>query len=173
MIRFHIRNICRISCSNTSQLLKQILSCIQKVRRTYIRWKESLPAYIQPRLEFQLLWFQNMKQERSVKTLPNPYIEHSCIQHCCPSKVQMKRVWSIGSVTGWLMVFSHQSKTTTRRRQDKCWTCAFLWCLSHQVCRTWCETERLHRNAQVQHLSCRCLDLVSVKTPLDTSSQGP
>ena len=38
-----------------------------------------------------------------------------------------------------VMVFSHQSKTTIRRRQDKCWTCAFLWCLSHQVCRTWCE----------------------------------
>ena len=57
-----------------------------------------------------------------------------------------------------VMVFSHQSKTTTRQRQDKCWTCAFLWSLSHQVCRTWCE--RLHRNAQVQHLSCHCLALV-------------
>ena len=31
-----------------------------------------------------------------------------------------------------VMVFSHQSKTTTRQ-QDKCWTCAFLWCLSHYV----------------------------------------
>ena len=57
-----------------------------------------------------------------------------------------------------LKVFSHQSKTTTRQRQDKCWTCAFLWWLSHQTCRTWCE--RHHRNAQVQHLSCRCLALV-------------
>ena len=37
-----------------------------------------------------------------------------------------------------------------------------LWCfhtrLSHLVCWTWCE--RHHRNAQVQHLSCRCLALV-------------
>ena len=55
------------------------------------------------------------------------------------------------------MVFSHQSKTTTRQRQDKCWTCAFLWSLSHQVRQTWCE--RHHRNAQVQHLSC-CLVVV-------------
>ena len=47
---------------------------------------------------------------------------------------------------------------TRARRQDKCWTCAFLWCLSHQTCRTWCE--RHHRNAQVHHLSCRCLALV-------------
>ena len=73
-----------------------------------------------------------------------------------------------------LMVFSHQSKTTTRQRQDKCWTCAFLWCLSHQVCRTWCE--RHHRNAQVQHLSCHCLVVVlslscsGVKTPLQSSN---
>ena len=37
-----------------------------------------------------------------------------------------------------VMVFSHQSKTTT--------------------CQTWCE--RHHRNAQVKHLSCRCLALV-------------
>ena len=57
-----------------------------------------------------------------------------------------------------LMVLSHQSKTTTRQRQDKSWTCAFLLCLSHQVCRTWCE--RHNRNAQVQHLSCRCLVVV-------------
>ena len=54
-----------------------------------------------------------------------------------------------------LSEFSHQSKTTTRQRQDKCWTCAFLWCLSHQVWQTRCE--RHHRNAQVQHLSCPCL----------------
>ena len=52
---------------------------------------------------------------------------------------------------------SCQSKTTTRQRQDKCWTCAFLWYLSHQICRTWCE--RHNRNAQVQHLSC-CLVVV-------------
>ena len=57
-----------------------------------------------------------------------------------------------------LMVLSHQRKTTTRQRQDKSWTCAFLLCLSHQVCRTWCE--RHNRNAQVQHLSRRCLALV-------------
>ena len=57
-----------------------------------------------------------------------------------------------------VMVFSHQSKTTTRQRQDKSWTCAFLWCLSHQTCRTWCE--RHNRNAPVQLLSCRCLALV-------------
>ena len=53
------------------------------------------------------------------------------------------------------MVFSHQSKTTTRQRQDKCWTCHFL---SPQVRQTWCE--RHHRNVQVQHLSCRCLVVV-------------
>ena len=60
--------------------------------------------------------------------------------------------------SSYIMVVSHQSKTTTRQRQDKCWTYAFLWCLSHQVCRTWCE--RHNRNAQVQHLSCRCLVVV-------------
>ena len=43
------------------------------------------------------------------------------------------------------MVFSHQSKTTTRP----------------QTCRTWCE--RHHRNAQVQHLSCRCLVVVLLR----------
>ena len=47
--------------------------------------------------------------------------------------------------------------TRARQRQDKCWTCAFLWCLSHQVCRTWCE--RYHRNAQVQHLSYLALEV--------------
>ena len=41
-------------------------------------------------------------------------------------------------------------------RQDKSWTCAFLWCLSHQTCRTWCE----RHNRNVQHLSCRCLVVV-------------
>ena len=56
------------------------------------------------------------------------------------------------------MAFSHQSKTTTTQQQDKCLTCAFLWSLSHQVRQTWCE--RYHMNAQVQHLSCRCLALV-------------
>ena len=48
--------------------------------------------------------------------------------------------------------------TRARQRQDKSWTCAFLWCLSHQVRHVWCE--RHHRNAQVQHLSCRCLVVV-------------
>ena len=52
----------------------------------------------------------------------------------------------------------HDDKTMTRQRQDKCWTCAFLWCLSHRHCWTW--WERHHRNAQVQHLSCRGLALV-------------
>ena len=59
-----------------------------------------------------------------------------------------------------LMVFSHQSKTTTRQRQYKWWTCAFLWCLSHQVRHVWCEN--YHRNVQVQHLSC-CLVLLSCR----------
>ena len=35
---------------------------------------------------------------------------------------------------GTPLVFSHQSKTTTGQ-QDKCSTCAFLRCLSHQTCR--------------------------------------
>ena len=48
--------------------------------------------------------------------------------------------------------------TRARQRQDKCWTCAFLLCLSHQVRQTWCE--RHNRNAQVQLLSCRCLVVV-------------
>ena len=65
---------------------------------------------------------------------------------------------SIGLMWVTLMVLSHQSKTTTRQRQDKCWTCAFLLCLSHQVRQTWCE--RHNRNAQVQLLSCRCLVVV-------------
>ena len=67
------------------------------------------------------------------------------------------------------MVLSHQSKTTTRQRQDKSWTCAFLLCLSHQVCRTWCE--RHNRNAQVQLLSCRCLVVVLLWCE-STISQG-
>ena len=67
-------------------------------------------------------------------------------------------MWSWSSGRGILMVLSHQSKTTTRQRQDKSWTCAFLLCLSHQVRQTWCE--RHNRNAQVQLLSCRCLVVV-------------
>ena len=66
-----------------------------------------------------------------------------------------------------VMVFSHQSKTTTR--QDKCWTCAFLWCLSHQTCRTWCE--RHHRNAQVQHLSCRLVVLLWCENTIGLTRQ--
>ena len=71
-------------------------------------------------------------------------------------------------ITLSVMVFSHQSKTTTTQ-QDKSWTCEFLLCLSHQTCRTWCE--RHHRNVQVQLLSC-CLVVVlslscsGVKAPL-------
>ena len=46
-------------------------------------------------------------------------------------------------------------KTTTRQKLN-------LWipilCLSHQICRTWCEKD--NRNAQVQHLSCCCLVVV-------------
>ena len=64
------------------------------------------------------------------------------------------------------MVFSHQSKTTTRQRQDTCWTCAFLWCLSHLVCRTWCE--RHNRNALVVVLS----SCSGVKTPWEVTSSG-
>ena len=64
-----------------------------------------------------------------------------------------------------LMVCSHQIKTTTRQRQDKCWTCAFLWCLSHQVCRT-CHGVKgfifmeCTGSTFVFLLSCRCLALV-------------
>ena len=75
-----------------------------------------------------------------------------------PRKVKSLWYWPMLTKEKTIMVFSHQSKTTTRQRQDKCWTCAFLWCLSHQVRQTRCE--RHHRNAQVQHLSCRCLVVV-------------
>ena len=79
-------------------------------------------------------------------------IAQDCNQVDCFSETQLNRPAS------WVMVFLHQSKKMTRQRQDTSWTCAFLWCLSHQICRTWCE--RHNRNAQVQHLSCPCLALV-------------
>ena len=55
-------------------------------------------------------------------------------------------------------VFSHQSKTRTRQWQDKCWIVHFYMMpftpgLSDLV---W---KASYRNAQVQHLSCRCLAL--------------
>ena len=53
-------------------------------------------------------------------------------------------------------MFSHQSNTTTRQ-QDKCWTCAFLWCLSHQGI---IGMHRFNICLVVLSLSCRCLALV-------------
>ena len=66
----------------------------------------------------------------------------------CPAgnypRCNFPRPWFWLTIHVPVMVFSLQSKTTTRQWQDKRWTCACLWCLSHQVRHVW-----HHRNAQV------------------------
>ena len=61
----------------------------------------------------------------------------------------------LGSAPEWCF---HTRAIQEDKDKTRCWTCAFLWCLSRQVRHVWCE--RHHSNAQVQHLSCRCLALV-------------